>query len=484
MKDSSRRDFFKTGTLLGLSSITYASDLDSNNWKETYDVIIVGSGITGVIASIVCAENKLKTLLIEKNESIGGNTVLGSLDIAVVNSPMQKKSYIEDSISSFVDDLNKFGRGFNHREHAEIIAKNSSRALDFIIERGAKFKSKIKKESNHSVPRTVIPKDGPKNSIIDPLFKYLGTFSNFTYILNSEVVDILKDNKDTVIGVEVQENKNIKNLYKIKKGVLFATGGYSQDREFRTIHNPMVKNIKSYTQKNSNANSLKLLISKGAIPLHISLMRYAFSFSREILKYGCLIDRKSSKRFVDESLSRQDISESILLQATKRNTKLSPIVIYDANGVGSFSNSSLLKVYYKKSKLKKFDTLEELSEYYKLSFQILLSEINKYNSHIDLGRDIDFGKDFNNLKINKIVTAPFYAMEVFPLLNYTLGGVHINTKAQIIDLRSNEPIKKLYAAGEITGGIHGFNRLKSCSSIDCMVYGMIAAENIVKSKIV
>lgn len=482
MKDNSRRDFFKTGSLLCLGTVSYSSEFNNEpKWDSTYDVIIVGSGISGIMASIVCVENNLNTLMIEKNDVIGGNTILGSLDIAVVNSYIQRKTNIQDNIESFVNDVNIYGKGMNHSEHARVIAQNSSRALDFIIKRGAEFKSKIKKESNHSVPRTVLPKNGPRKSIVEPLFEHLNRYSNFTFKLNSDVVDIIKDDSNTITGVEVKSKNNTKILCKSKKAVLFATGGYCQDKEFRTIHNPMVKNIDSYTHENTNANSLKLLIKKGAIPLHISMMRYAFSFSTEILKYGCLIERKNSKRFVNESLSRQKISESILYEASKNDIKFPPVIIYDANGVGSFSNSSLLKKYYKKSKLKKFDTLTELSLFYKLNFNTLSNEINRYNNHIELGQDVDFGKNFNSLKINKIVKAPFYAMEISPLLNYTLGGVHINTRGQVIDLISNIPIRNLYAAGEITGGIHGDNRLKSCSSIDGMVYGMIAAEDIILS---
>ena len=102
--------------------------------------------------------------------------------------------------------------------------------------------------------------------------------------------------------------------------------------------------------------------------------------------------------------------------------------------------------------------------------------MEKYNSYVDAGEDADFGK---NVFGTKIETAPYYAVIEKPSVHHTMGGVQINTEAQVLN-ESGEPIEGLFAAGEVTGGVHAGNRLGGNAIADCMVFGRIAGANAAK----
>ena len=79
-----------------------------------------------------------------------------------------------------------------------------------------------------------------------------------------------------------------------------------------------------------------------------------------------------------------------------------------------------------------------------------------------------------------MIKGPFYAVAQWPAVHHTMGGLRINDKAQVIDV-FGEVIPKLYAAGEVTGGVHGSNRLGSNATPDCVVFGRVAGKNAAKA---
>ncbi len=90
------------------------------------------------------------------------------------------------------------------------------------------------------------------------------------------------------------------------------------------------------------------------------------------------------------------------------------------------------------------------------------------------GNRDEFGKPFHQ-GAKPLVTPPFYAIRLWPKVHYTSGGLGINPNAEVIDI-FNRPIPRLFAAGEICGGIHGASRLGSCALPECIVFGRIAGE--------
>ena len=96
------------------------------------------------------------------------------------------------------------------------------------------------------------------------------------------------------------------------------------------------------------------------------------------------------------------------------------------------------------------------------------------------GNDPEFGRILTYNKGLDVSKAPFYGIECCPKIHHTMGGVMINTKAQVISAYTQKPIKGLFAGGEITGGVHGASRLGTVAVIDALTFGMIAGEELAK----
>ncbi|WP_372365320.1 FAD-binding protein [Candidatus Uabimicrobium sp. HlEnr_7] len=127
--------------------------------------------------------------------------------------------------------------------------------------------------------------------------------------------------------------------------------------------------------------------------------------------------------------------------------------------------------------IKKFDNLEQLANHYRLPHISIDETVKEYNHFVDCGKDKQFGK--NIPQSAQSITPPFYTIRLWPKVHYAMGGLKINDCGQVLD-KDNQPIPKLYAAGEATGGVHGASRLSTCSIIECLVFGRIVGANVKK----
>ena len=106
-----------------------------------------------------------------------------------------------------------------------------------------------------------------------------------------------------------------------------------------------------------------------------------------------------------------------------------------------------------------------------MDIDALKKTIEDYNAVVrgekadSLGRETGLEMEFNE--------APYYAIKVAPGVHHTMGGVKINTNTEVINTDANV-IEGLYAAGEVTGGVHGANRLGGNAVADFVVFGRIA----------
>jgi succinate dehydrogenase/fumarate reductase flavoprotein subunit len=125
--------------------------------------------------------------------------------------------------------------------------------------------------------------------------------------------------------------------------------------------------------------------------------------------------------------------------------------------------------------VRKFDSLTQIAIEFELNEATFLMEIERYNEFLRMGEDLYFNKMITG-DMKPITKAPFYVMRMWPKVHTTLGGLKIDTSARVLNHR-NVPIGKLFAAGEVTGGIHGASRLGSCAITECLVMGRIAGRN-------
>lgn len=497
MEKLSRRGFIKLATASAISTplILNASPNQTPkiNFDEFYDVIVVGSGISGHICATYLAKNKLNVLMIEKMDRIGGNSALSQQDFAVMGSDLQKKENIQDSVELFLKDLNKVGQGYNHKEQSLRLIKHSNEAYEFAKSCGIKYSDKLKFLGGHSVPRTIQTIGGGGQAIQTIHQSFLKEGGKFKK--ETKCDEILKNEQGEVIGVKVRENyrfnRELKNddrentsgntkTYQARLAVVFATGGFSRDVEYRSIANPRLKLAYTPSNLGQTAGALKIMAKAGGNPVQTALSRFSFGIPTEDLIYGIIVDDRS-QRFLNEDGDRQVLSNKILSHMDTINTTNYPIVIFDSNGFANSHDPRRMNSFITSGKMHKFQTLEELSKYFDLNLETLKQTIAKYEEGLKNNKD-EFGKDLSKSKNSGINKAPFYAMKAAPSLSYTPGGIFIDTNMKVLSLQNNTPIPNLYAIGEATGGVHGASRLTSCSIPDCMTSGLLCAKNIINEK--
>ena len=129
----------------------------------------------------------------------------------------------------------------------------------------------------------------------------------------------------------------------------------------------------------------------------------------------------------------------------------------------------------KKGVVRKFDGLRELAQAYEIPLTELEATVEKFNAFVRNGNDEEFDKPILP-DAAPVEVPPYYAVRLWPKVHFTMGGVQIDTEARVLDL-DGRPIPGLYAAGEVTGGVHGACRLGSCAITECLVFGRIAGRN-------
>ncbi|MGX8705742.1 MAG: FAD-binding protein, partial [bacterium] len=192
--------------------------------------------------------------------------------------------------------------------------------------------------------------------------------------------------------------------------------------------------------------------------------------------YGVIYVDWQGNRYVNEG-DRRDVCAN----AAANSGFISTYAIF-TEPIVTFTTKEEIDAGVAEGRVLKADTLEELAEkinafpikgeFPAVDAENLKATIEKHNSYIDSGVDPDFGKVMAATMV-KIEEGPYYAIPQYPSVHHTMGGLVINTRAEVKDIYGNV-IPGLYAAGEVTGGIHGTNRLGSNADADSCTYGFIA----------
>ncbi|CZE48991.1 FAD-binding protein [Campylobacter geochelonis] len=435
-----------------------------------YDVIIVGSGLAGMCVANLLSDTGKKVAIFEKQNMLFGSSRYSTLNLATCENSLQKSLGIKDNATTFLDDMYGFSGGFGDKKLLGILAINSNLALKTLQSFGCEYKDEIFLKDYHSVARVCEPKHSAIKSILNPLHQRI--INKVDIFLEQEIVDLEK-NGSKIDAVILKDDTKLK-----AKIVVFATGGFSRDKEFIHLQNPLASFTKSQTTAQSNANSLKTLLKVGAIPVQVELMRYAFNFGIEILPYSLIIDINTGQRLCDESKTRQELAYEILHADKVSKFAKGSIALFDEYAIKTLFSKELLQSYIDKSMIKIFNNTFDIAEFFGLDNNKFDSQIKLYNSYFDSGIDTKFGKNLLNPAYKKLEKAPFYALNLEVYLNYTQGGVAINEHSQVINIKTFQPFSNLFVVGEASGGVHGMGRLNGCSSLECVVFAMQCAKKI------
>ena len=497
-----RRSFLKTtgatvavagitagGLALG-SSTAHAAELPKS-WDDTADVVIIGSGFAGLAAALEAHNAGSSVIILEKMMTPGGNSIINGGAIAAAATPQQAKDGIKDSPELMYKDMMKAGLGINNPELARILAEKSRETVAWTIDYlGVKYEDHIAPSGGQSVRRTFHTVNWSGGEIVRPMLAKLKGMG-IEVKTKSFVQQIIKDADGRVKGVKILEGYRFpkegsgKTRYiKAKKAVILATGGFANDVAYRTSQDPrLTKDVAVTNQPGATASGLIPALEIGANPVQLSWIQlgpwgtpdekgmgvgYRFPLTAAC-PYGVMIDPETGKRFINELGDRKQRADAILARGHYC------IGIADSKGTKYTKD---LPEMLKKNVVKQFDTIEELAAYYKIDLKGLKETINDYNGYVKAGEDKEFGRPIRKGAV-PMVNAPFYAIRMWPKIHHCMGGVEINGKTQVMDVRQ-KPIKGFYAAGEAAGGVHGASRLGSCATADCLTFGRIAGINAAK----
>ncbi len=455
-------------------------------WDEQTDVVVIGSGFAGLAAAIEAKQAGASVVVLEKMPVFGGNSIINGGVFAVAGSPKQEAEGIKDSPDLLMQDMMKAGLDMNHTELARMIADKSREAVEWTESLGVEYKERVTHLGGHSVPRSYSTWNGSGSAIVNKQLekvKQLGIpIKKRTY-----ATTILQDDDGGVVGLKIKEGYKFpdetsgKEKYlKANKGIVLATGGFSQDIYFRTIQDPkLTANVDSTNHPGATSEILMEALRIGATPVQISWIQlgpwtspdekgmgigYVFNAMAGFV-YGVMVDPTTGKRFINELADRKVRADAII------RTGHPAVTLADSEGV---KRVPILEKILARGVAKKFDTIDELAAAYSIPPDTLKQTISQWNKYLEQGKDDAFGR-YMQTDSKPIAVAPFYACRAWPKVHHTMGGIQINTRAQVIGL-DRKPIPRLYAAGEIAGGIHGAVRLGSCAVLDCIVFGRIAGQ--------
>lgn len=504
---TSRRSFLgRAAAGLGLAGsgsllvpAAQAAESATPAFDAVYDIIVVGSGISGTMAALVAARSGAKTLLIEKLNRLGGTSRYSALDFSCVGSDRQKAEGIEDTPEAMVADMAKVAGGLADRERALNVARNTARAQKIMAEHGVKWKNLLKL-GGHSAKRCLIAEGGGAG-ILRSLWASFERYPNLTVMPSTKLDELIMDDTG-VTGVAVRthylfdaslanddrDNKSgAAKRFGARQGVIMATGGYARDKEFMKDEVPYLEHTSNSCSEGATAGALKSMIRAGARPVQLGLYRFSFALPTEDFIWGVAIDAKTGKRYCAESLGRNPIA--LASMRVRQSSGKMPFIVYDDAALELFHNlgraaKSLAGLNGRNGTMFKFDTLEELARHFDTDPKALQATIDAYNADIAAGRDSGFGKDLerSGRKVRPIgKTGPFYGIPMTARWDYCPGGILTDTEARALKLSDGTPLPGLWVVGEAAGGIHGAERLTACSMPDCSVTGMLAAESAVKS---
>jgi flavocytochrome c len=466
-----------------------AQKVDIQKWDEEADIIVIGSGFAGLAAAIEAKTAGSSVMVLEKMKGYGGNSTISDGVMAAAGTSMQADIGIEDSAQLMYADMLQAGLGLNHPELVRTLTEKSNNVLQWTIEYlGVKYLNRVDQFGGHSVARCYTTHNRSGSAIIKQLLsklKELGVPVRTKVFLQN----ILTDSAGRVCGVRVRAgytypdaNSGAPKTIRARKAVVLSTGGFANDIDFRTSQDPRLTREISSTNKNSTTGeALREAIRIGAMPVQLSWIQLGpwacpdekgYGIGPDFASYiafiyGILIDPATGNRMVNELADRKTRADAIL-------EKGHPCIVF-ADEKGVECSGRQIEHCLKKGVVKKFEQINAVADYYKIPARVLKDTLKTFNNYVENRLDEAFGKPILS-NASPLTHPPYYCMRVWPKVHHTMGGVLINANAQVLDL-SKKPLKGFYAAGEVTGGVHGASRLSACAITDCLVFGRIAGRN-------
>lgn len=497
--------------------------------KGSADLIIVGAGGAGLSAAVTAKDLGVKNVLVlEKMPVIGGNTLrcasafnaadpdrqkalpmTETLKEAVVKAINEKpvseehaklmadvkakyEAYLKSGSKTLFDcpewhALQTYNGG-DKVGQIPLIRQYSNNVLDtlhWMQSKGSPVMDRVSQGAGALWQRTH-QLDAPAGlGLIDPLYQ-AAVKQGVNFKLGMRVQDLILNDKGRVIGVTATDKVGNKYEFTSKDGVILATGGYSQNKEMRQKSAPhLTSEMVSTNQPGATGDGIIIATRHGA---DTTGMNYVQVYPLATLGTGALQGRARKMSGLDDVIDVNKNGERFVKEDARRDEFVAAIkkqpggVVYDINDssivkpLNSFNED--VETLVSIGRIYKADSLADLAKQLGMPADKLEATVAEFNKMVEAKKDPKFGR---KLFDRPIVKPPFYATPRAPSIHHTMGGLQISTNAQVLD-KNGKPIPGLYAAGEVTGGIHGSNRLGGNATADVLTFGRIAAKSAVAHK--
>jgi flavocytochrome c len=448
--------------------------------------IVIGSGLAGLSAASQLISHSIPVTLLERSAKPGGNSIKASSGIngaPTKYQPGPDTSFYSDTLKSAGAALSTATK--QRESLISTLTNSSSDAISWLADEKGVDLSVVAQLGGHSFPRTHrgAGQTPPGASIVMTLLKALKEHPLFHLQTECLVTEVLKTG-NRVAGVKYSCGDEETELYGL---VVFASGGFAGDaRGMLAKYRPDLAGFPSTNEP--RPGSQNLLTSVGAQLLDMNLVQVhptSFVDPKDVLnpvkflaaellrgEGGMLL--RDGKRFVNEMETRKVVTDAITsAPAVESSPRQWDVQLVLDEGV--YSNASSHIDFYVWKGLMRKTTIADLGG-------DALDTIKSYASAA-VGHSVDAlgRKYFGHWKLHDVSPdSVVYVGRVTAAVHFTMGGVVISPRSEVLD-GEGKPIDGLWAAGEVTGGIHGDNRLGGSSLLECVVFGRIAGEQVAKS---
>ena len=508
-------------TAAGLNPDDYKTAVEKTGSAEDStveaDVVVVGAGGAGMTAAITAAAEGKSVVILESQSMVGGNSVRATGGMNAGKTVYQDENefgesagvektlktaaekYADnetitalaktvseqwaayqanptgyfDSVELMELDTMIGGKGINDPELVETLCANSADAIDWLDEHGITLHN-VSSFGGASVKRIHRPvnaegKTVSVGSYMIPLLQENCEKAGVKMMLDTTATEILTDANGAAVGVKATGASG-ETVTVNAKAVVLTTGGFGANLDMVVKYKPELKGFMTTNAPGIQGQGIEMAQAIGAatvdmdqIQIHPIVEANTAALITEGLRGdGAVLINAEGKRFIDEVGTRDVVSAAEIAQTGSYSWLVVDQAMVDA--------SSVIQGYIKKGYTVTGATYEELGKAMGVDAAAFAETMDKWNGYVEAKNDPDFGR---TSFANPLNTAPYYAVKVTAGVHHTMGGLKNNANTEVLN-EKGEVIPGLFAAGEVTGGVHGANRLGGNAVADFTVFGRIA----------
>ncbi|CCX06428.1 flavocytochrome c [Pyronema domesticum] len=453
----------------------------------TERAIVVGGGLSGLSAAHTVYLAGGNVLVLDKQGFFGGNSTKATSGINGALTRTQVDAEIRDSVKQFYDDTMKSARDKARPDLIKVLTYKSAAAIEWLQDVFNLDLTLVSRLGGHSQPRTHRGHDAkfPGMAITYALMAKLEELAEkephrVKIIKKARVTKINKEGNN-VTGVDFEVDGK---TYTENGPVILATGGYAADFTESSLlkkHRPDVYDLPTTNGTHATGDGQKMVMEIGGNGIDMDKVQVhptglvdpkdpncktKFLAAEALRGEGGLLLNAEGNRFCDELGHRDYVSGEMF----KNKFPIRLILNSKASNVLDFHTR-----HYSGRGLMKKMTGAELAKEIGCGPAHLQKVFGEYND-IAAGKKKDpYGKKFfHNVPVD--INDTFHVALMQPVLHFTMGGIEINDKAQVLNAEG-KPFEGLFACGEVAGGVHGANRLGGSSLLGCVVYGRVSGDS-------